>query len=315
MKLKNANNKAPLKIGLPRALLYYRYPQFYQSFFENLGFSVVLSPKTNRQILEKGISLSVDESCLSSKIYLGHVEWLIDKCDFIFVPRIANFGFEEKLCTKFYGIYDIVANTFSKTKDKFLDINIDYINNKKESAAFILLVKNLGVSKKNATSAFKTAKEKEESAKRLNREKAIKQLETTKTKILLVSHVYNTYDDFVAAPIIRNLENQGIEVIIASDFYGQDIKNLYSRYSPSLYWTYNKELLGALSFSEDRVDGIVIATAFPCGPDSMVNEILLRRQKKVPMINLNIDELSFGVGLETRLEAFVDMLKSIKDNK
>jgi len=315
MKLKKANNQAPLKIGLPRALLYYRYSEFYKSFFELLGFSVVLSPKTNREILEKGISLSVDESCLSSKIYLGHVDWLIDKCDFIFVPRIANFGFEEKLCTKFYGIYDIVANTFSKIKDKLLDINIDYINGKKESAAFLSLAKNLGVSKKNAIAAFTIAKEKEEHVKRACREKAIKQLESCKTKVFLVSHVYNTYDDFVAVPIISNLKSQGVEVIIASDFYGEDIKNLYSRYSPSLYWTYNKELLGALSFSEDRVDGIVIATAFPCGPDSMVNEILLRRQKKVHMINLSLDELSFGVGLETRLEAFVDMLKSIKNNK
>ena len=42
--------------------------------------------------MTKGINIGVDETCIPSKIYLGHIEWLIDRCDLILIPRIAEFS-------------------------------------------------------------------------------------------------------------------------------------------------------------------------------------------------------------------------------
>ena len=61
-----------IKIGIPRALLYYRYGVLWKYFLKKLGLNVILSPETNQTILDLGINNSIDESCLSSKIYLGH---------------------------------------------------------------------------------------------------------------------------------------------------------------------------------------------------------------------------------------------------
>ena len=47
-----------IKIGIPRAFLYYRYGVLWKSFFEKLGLNVVLSPETNREILNLGINNS-----------------------------------------------------------------------------------------------------------------------------------------------------------------------------------------------------------------------------------------------------------------
>ena len=78
----------PRRIGMPRALLHYRYGTLWTTFFEALGCDVVLSDPTDRSTVAHGDALSNDECCLASKIYLGHVASLVDSdaCDAVFVP-------------------------------------------------------------------------------------------------------------------------------------------------------------------------------------------------------------------------------------
>ena len=81
-----------MTIGIPKAFYYYRYGELWRTFFRTLGCEVILSPDTNKQFLTEGSKYSIDEGCWSMKIYLGHVKWLLSRCDYVFVPRIANFG-------------------------------------------------------------------------------------------------------------------------------------------------------------------------------------------------------------------------------
>ena len=68
------------------------------------------------------------------------------------------------------------------------------------------------------------------------------------------------------------------------------------------------------SLMEDKialnvVDGIILLSAFPCGPDSMVNELVTRRVKGVPLLNLVLDSQTGTAGVETRLESFIDIIR------
>ncbi len=67
-------------IGIPRALnMYENYP-FWATFFSKLGFSVVLSPFSSREIYMMGMESIPSESlCYPAKLTHGHVEWLIKK--------------------------------------------------------------------------------------------------------------------------------------------------------------------------------------------------------------------------------------------
>ena len=56
-------------------------------------------------------------------------------------------------------------------------------------------------------------------------------------------------------------------------------------------------------------------SSFPCGPDSLVNEIILRRVKGIPILNLVLDGQEGSAGLETRLESFVDIIKIKKEDQ
>ena len=91
-------------IGIPRALLYYRSGTLWKAFFEAMGVPVVLSPPTSREILDIGSSLAVDETCLSAKIFIGHVRSLLGTCDRIFVPRYSSCRRNELFCTRFEGL-------------------------------------------------------------------------------------------------------------------------------------------------------------------------------------------------------------------
>ena len=78
-------------VGIPRALnLYENYP-FWATFFKQLGFRVVLSPRSNRKVYELGIeSIPSESECYPAKLTHGHVQWLINEgnVDFIFYPCI-----------------------------------------------------------------------------------------------------------------------------------------------------------------------------------------------------------------------------------
>ncbi len=65
-------------IGIPRVLnLYEDYP-FWATFFKELGFRVVLSPRSSRAIYELGIeSIPSESECYPAKLAHGHISWLI----------------------------------------------------------------------------------------------------------------------------------------------------------------------------------------------------------------------------------------------
>ena len=69
--------------------MYENYP-YWAVFFRELGFRVVLSPQSNRQIYELGIETIPSESeCYPAKLAHGHISWLIKRgVPFIFYPCI-----------------------------------------------------------------------------------------------------------------------------------------------------------------------------------------------------------------------------------
>ena len=77
-------------VGIPRVLnMYENYP-FWHVFFTRLGYRVVLSPSSNRNIYELGIeSIPSESECYPAKLAHGHVTWLIRQgVDFVFYPAL-----------------------------------------------------------------------------------------------------------------------------------------------------------------------------------------------------------------------------------
>lgn len=301
-----------MTIGLPRALLYFKYRNLWETFFEELGCAIAVSPETNRRILEDGINYSIDECCLPSKIYMGHVHALIGKCDYILVPRIENFGKKEKVCVKFNAMYDIVKNTFENAP--LLDYNINVREGENERKGFVRMGKTLGHGAARSAFAYRKAKAAQQLA---DAEAAAEQMSLLEKdgglKILIVTHPYNIYDKLMGAPVLELIEKLGGVPVFADRFSDAECVKKSAEFSKHLYWTYNKELIGALSLCRGKVDGVIFITAFPCGPDSLVNELAIRRLNDMPAINIILDELTGEAGLQTRIESFMDILNDRKE--
>ncbi|MGI6324657.1 MAG: acyl-CoA dehydratase activase-related protein [Bacilli bacterium] len=303
-----------ITIGIPRAFLYYKYKDLWETFFKELGCNIILSPESNKEILRRGIEYSIDENCLSAKIYMGHVYSLIDKVDYILVPRFCSFGHKEIVCTKFNAMYDIVGNTFKGVK--LIHYNVDVLKRKTEFKGFmkmgLIIEKNI----------FKVIKAYVK-AKKIYHGNILKRhyeqhnliSNSNKLKMLVVAHPYNIYDKLMGVPIIKYLETLNILPIYADKVEQKECVKRSKKISTNLQWTYSKELIGAIDYYHDKIDGIIFISTFPCGPDSLVNELCIRKIKDIPILNIVLDELQSEVGLYTRIESFVDIITARQRKK
>lgn len=303
--------KKKITIGIPKSFLYYRYNILWTTYLKKLNCNIVYSNDTNKQTIEQGSKYSIDECCLSSKIYLGHVKELENKCDYILVPRISNYGPTEKVCVKFNATYDIIHNQFPHLK--ILDYNIENTTHHTEAISLIKLGLKLNKNIFKVILSYYIAKKVEKKYYKNQMKLQNKKLDSDKLKILIVSHPYNIYDKYIGYPIVKFLESMNIDLIYA-DKLDKKLSSIYSKnLSPTLYWTYSKELIGAIEYYKYAIDGIIFLTTFPCGPDSLVNELMIRKITELPITNILIDESTAEAGVQTRLESFIDIIKGKKD--
>lgn len=306
-------------IGIPRSFMYYRYPALWTTYFTELGYDVVLSEPTTRQTVDQGSALATDESCLASKMYLGHVEALRNTCDCMFVPCLDNVGTRLGFCTKFQALPDLVHTTFADSNLRILTCQVNTIITKKDMTdAFVELGITLGKTVKQTKAAWKAAQKaqvayEKERAKQLQNTIARVHKEQAQGKdsllILLVAHPYLSFDPMVGGEIVDMVEKLGATVIFACDADRKKSLATSFDFSETMPWIVNRELVGALMNLHEDIDGILLVSAFPCGPDSMTDDAIMRCIQGTPLLNLVVDAQSGTAGLETRIESFVDILR------
>ncbi len=313
-----------VKVGIPRALLYYHYFPAWQSFFSELGADVVVSGETTKNILDTGIRAAVDEACLPVKLYLGHLADLRDRgVDYIFAPRVVSVERKKYLCPKFLGLPEI-ARFGLPGLPEILDTEIDVSKAYKKTRRNISRLAGrfnrrpwvLG----RALRAARSAQEAYEAELRrgLTPLDALSgkspEKEEGKIRIAVLGHSYNLNDPFISMNLIARLRGFDVNVVTSEMLRPQDIRRAANRLEKEIFWTFGKELMGAAIhlLEEESVHGIVLVASFGCGPDSLICELverLYKRSKKIPVLLLTLDEHTGEAGIVTRLEAFCDMLR------
>ena len=92
------------RVGLPLALGFYEQLPLWAGFFEECGFTVVLSEPSSRQLYFKGQhTVASDTVCYPAKLTHGHIESLLDQgVDFIFYP-CESYNLDEHDSTNHYN--------------------------------------------------------------------------------------------------------------------------------------------------------------------------------------------------------------------
>jgi predicted nucleotide-binding protein (sugar kinase/HSP70/actin superfamily) len=92
------------RIGVPKALMYYRYFPFWSTFFEELGWRV----KVSDGLAKTGKIIYFEDSCLPMKLLVTHAVSLKNQVDFLFAPRLVSLHRRFIMCPKFRGAPDIL---------------------------------------------------------------------------------------------------------------------------------------------------------------------------------------------------------------
>lgn len=301
-----------MKIGIPRALIYWKKPYFWEKFFENLGFEVLFSPKTNKEIIEIGVKISDPETCFSNKVYFGHLNWLDGKVDLIFIPRLKTN--EEKLeyCPKFFGLPDL-AKVFVKTQI----LTQEFDEKKKPFEKNVIeLGKKLGKKDDEIRESLSKAFFEERVKKEQQKKGFFEKINSQKKKIVLFSHPYNLYDEYVNLRIKEKLEKLEVKPIFLDEIplvfqkFPEKINTSFKEIK--FHWEFGEEMMKKIKeILKFKIQGVIQISSFACGCDAVLKEFVEKkfREAKIPFLYLIIDEHTGEAGFQTRLEAFIDTLK------
>jgi len=295
-----------MTIGIPRALAYHRYGTLWETFFEELGIPYVVSGETDRYMLETGAKHTESESCLPHKLYMGHVYSLLGHCDRVFVPRLVGLSRREEFCVRFWGLPDTVRGTFNGVD--ILGYTLRSGRGWSQEAAFLRMGQSLGGSVLALRRAYRVAagRQREFEFKRFSHGRA--SLRVRKPRILLAANPYISYDSTLGGEVQQVIRRLGAVPVFPDAWDPVFSKKAAGEISTDLYWSFQRETMGAVYLAREQVDGVILLTAFPCGSDCLANELILRRVKDLPVIQILLDEHQSQEGLQTRVESFLDMI-------
>lgn len=294
-----------MRVGIPEALLFYKYEPFIRQFFDELGVDAVYSGPSNREILERGIKNCVDEACLPMKIFHGHVSKLREECDKIMVPRIMKCEYGESVCPKFAGLPELVKS--GSGRNDLVFTSPLYLNDRGK------LRKSLsGDGRLLGLSSDSVRKSLSKSYNNVFKVKDnIKSKNEYRFTVALLGHPYNLYDSFVNMNLVRKLERLGINAVTPDAVSHEDKQRQLTGLLKNPYWLFLRENYGAAVYfaNEKKVDGIIYLSSFNCGTDSVTVEMIRNRIGNLPMMVLKLDEHTGEAGFDTRIEAFSELLE------
>jgi predicted nucleotide-binding protein (sugar kinase/HSP70/actin superfamily) len=314
------------KVGIPRGLFYYKYFPLWKTFMEELGAEIVVSDYTSKKILDVGVKTCIDETCLPVKVYHGHIASLKDKVDYLFVPRFTSISKNEYVCPKFGGLPDMVRHSF-KDLPVIIDTEVNLRKSNRNAMKAALEVGSyFSDNKRKVKEAFLKATVKYKEF-RVNLEKGIipsdiwvkgrgnlnKTIENP-LNILIIGHVYNLYDNYINMDMAHKLLNAGVNIITVDMIKEKIINERVGILNKRLFWNFGRQAMGSALYALENevVDGIIYIMSFGCGVDSFMSDLVerkVREGKNIPFMVLTLDEHSGEAGMDTRLEAFIDMIR------
>lgn len=295
----------------------FEHRRVWEKFFSTLGIKTIFSGSTTNDIIQKGISLCSNETCLPVKVLTGHAASLYQKADCIFVPRYMSVCKCEKSCPKFCGLPDEVRLSL-KNKMPVIEITV---NIDKGIGITLKSLKKLsgliGKSKSEVEKAFFSIVLPGLAAENSpNAFTAVLNAEKEKPVIAVLGHPYMIFDGLLSMSLIKKLSLAGYRVLTPYDLRRSVRRINAAPFIGRSFYETGLDILGAFNvyLKMPGVVGIIYLTPFACGVDSLVTEFVERKIKrscKMPFLKLTIDEHSGEAGFDTRLEAFLDMLPGI----
>jgi len=308
-------------IGINKSFMVNTYFPLYRTFFEKLGFKVVLPDCVEQE----GIDRKSAAFCYPAEIAHGYfLNLLKKKIDYLFLPQlkgdyVKNGNPNGVACPLSQGEPYYLAPAFKdydiyqrlKEKDRILKPVIDFSSGLSAAKErFVETARKLGINKRRAVAAFREAIHEQKRLFDEMQELGSGALEKLKADpstfaVVIFGRSYNALVSEANMGIPNKFASRGIRAIPLNAL---PLTEKVTK--DNMYWSAGQRILKTAAYvkKHPQLFGCYI-TNFSCGPDSFLVGYFRDVMGKKPSLTLEIDSHVADAGLETRIEAFIDIIK------
>jgi predicted CoA-substrate-specific enzyme activase len=303
-------------VGLSRSYLTNTCYPLYSTFFRELGFETVLPGRCDPE----GVKRRGPALCHPAELAHGFLaDLLAKKPDFLFLPHVRAVpaaGGQEVSCTcvLLQGEPFYLRSAFAELEgfgERLLTPALDFTGGFAAARGeFFGMARALGASSAAAARAFDAGIEAQAACARdllaLGRQ-TLKRLadEPGTPGVVIFGRSYSAFAPEANKAIPAKFATRGAMAVPC------DILPLPGRDAFGMYWGQGRTIMAAskLAAASPGLYGAFI-TNFSCGPDSFLLGYFRDDMGAKPSLTLEVDSHTAGAGLETRIEAFLDMVDS-----
>jgi predicted CoA-substrate-specific enzyme activase len=313
------------RVGFNRSFLVHTYYPLYAHFFSNLGYAPVL-PQTPSPV---GIDQRNAPFCYPGELAHGFFHDLISKDDppeVFFLPHlkavpIINGDHNAQVCPLVQGEPFYLQSTFrqrlnhlTRTGTRIFSPLIDLSRGLNDAGRpLVATAMKLGIPRAEALKAFKRAKAVMEAClvemQAIGR-RALEKLsaEPDRIAVVLFARPYNGFVEEANKGIPHKFASRGI-LVMPIDFL--DLTS--ERTKRHMYWGMGQRIMaGAHKIKAHKQLFATYITNFSCGPDSFLIGYFRDVMGRKPSLTLELDSHTADAGLETRIEAFLDIVNAYR---
>jgi len=306
------------KIGINRSLSVNTLLPMFSRFFAELGHEVVLPEEPT----EEGKQRPAAAFCYPVEISHGFIDDLLKnhETDYIFLPQVKGMPVADdqdraSLCPLSQGEPYYLKSIWSELEgdhvfNPVLDLQEGFEAAEEE---FMQVGQELGHGKAEIKEAFRAAVQSQEEFRRTCREigrETLKKLEqrSDERAIVIFGRAYNALTSVANMGIPHKFASRG-ELVMPFDMLPLEEKET----DEQMYWALGQQIMrGARLVSEHPQLFGTFITNFSCGPDSFLISYFRRISGRKPTLTLELDSHTADAGIDTRVEAFLDVIASYR---
>ena len=319
------------RVGIPRVLnMYENYP-FWFTFFTELGYQVIVSPPSSRDIYSLGIeSIPSESECYPAKLAHGHIMWLLAQgLDYIFYPCVPYERNEFEGSGNHYNCPIVtsygenIKNNVEELSDPSITYQNPFVSFESEKAITGELVRYISAENGIAPNEIRAAAHKAYEELKATREdikkkgeEVLKWMEEHDAMGIVLSGRPYHIDPEIHHGIPELITSYGIAVLSEDS-----ISHLAKINRPTIavdQWMYHSRLYAAATYVRTRDDlEMIQLNSFGCGLDAVttdqVNDILTGSDKICTV--LKIDEVNNLGAARIRIRSLISAVKDRKRKK
>jgi len=306
-------------VGIPRAFSVHTLYPLYSWFFHELGIKTFLST----EVAHAGVARAESTYCFPAEIAHGAIQDCLDKgADYVLMPHFRDMpSYEEKVHANFCPITQALPYYMEKAfpdidKKKWLPLVVSFkFGEGKALELFCEMTKLLGLGEAETKAAFDTAWAKQKSYFEAVEKMGLQALEDARKSdrpvIAVLGRPYNAFTPEANMGIPRKFTTRGYSIIPFDILPFRD-----EVIFPNMYWFYGQQDLKAskLLKKEENIY-LTFVSNFSCAPDSFILHYVKWMMGQKPFLVLELDSHSADAGVDTRVEAFLDIIDGYRAKK